>query len=141
MRVIAGTRINYPHGPQEHYFGVRHEHVFPYHLWRPILRLVRSGSRFLRCRRVHNLVWSLRVPGVYLSWAYQAFLTFFAFNRINNLRVFIVAFSPIPTAPTNISFLNNRLQVLERPMGGARDDGDSSKQRDFRREGRSLEER
>jgi len=46
---------------------------------------------------------SLRVPGVYLSWAHQAFLTFFAFNGINNLRTFNVAFSSIPTAPTNLT--------------------------------------
>jgi hypothetical protein len=44
-----------------------------------------------------------RVRGVYLAWANPVFLTFFSFNRINNLRVFSVAFSPIPTAPTNKS--------------------------------------
>jgi hypothetical protein len=44
-----------------------------------------------------------RVPGVYLTWANMMFLAFFAFNRINNLRVFNVAFSSIPTAPTKIS--------------------------------------
>jgi len=42
----------------------------------------------------------VRVPRVYLSWANPVFLAFFSFNRINNLRVFSVAFSPIPTAPT-----------------------------------------
>jgi len=31
------------------------------------------------------------------------FLAFFSFNRINNLRAFNVAFSSIPTAPTNSS--------------------------------------
>jgi hypothetical protein len=42
---------------------------------------------------------------VYLGWANPVFLAFFAFNRINNLRIFSVGFSPIPTAPT--SFLIN----------------------------------
>jgi hypothetical protein len=42
-----------------------------------------------------------RVPRVYLAWANPVFLAFFPFNRINNLRIFSVAFSPIPTAPTN----------------------------------------
>ncbi len=44
----------------------------------------------------------VRVPLVYLTWANSLFLAFFAFNRINNLRAFNVAFSPIPTAPTNL---------------------------------------
>src|SRR5579872_3816667 len=43
---------------------------------------------------------TLRVPAVYLGWANSVFLAFFAFNRINNLRISSVAFSPIPTAPT-----------------------------------------
>ena len=43
---------------------------------------------------------NFRVPAVYLSWANSVFLTFFSFNRINNLRAFNVAFSSIPTAPT-----------------------------------------
>ncbi len=43
---------------------------------------------------------AVRVPGVYLSWASLMFLAFFAFNGINNLRVFNVAFSSIPTVPT-----------------------------------------
>jgi hypothetical protein len=43
-----------------------------------------------------------RVPGVYLTWANPVFLAFFSFNRISNLRVFSVAFSSIPTAPTNL---------------------------------------
>ncbi len=43
---------------------------------------------------------SCRVPRAYLSWANPAFLAFFPFNRINNLRVFNVAFSPIPTPAT-----------------------------------------
>ena len=38
------------------------------------------------------------VPRVYLGWANPMFLAFFAFNRINKLRIFSVAFSPIPTA-------------------------------------------
>ena len=42
-----------------------------------------------------------RVPGVYLSWANRVLLAFFAFNGINNLSAFNVAFSSIPTAPTN----------------------------------------
>jgi hypothetical protein len=46
---------------------------------------------------LHDIV---RVPGVYLSWANRVFLAFFPFNGINNLRVFNVAFSSIPTAPT-----------------------------------------
>ncbi len=29
---------------------------FPYYLWRPILRMVDSGSRFLRYLKVHNPV-------------------------------------------------------------------------------------
>jgi hypothetical protein len=41
-----------------------------------------------------------RVPGVYLTWANPVFLAFFAFNGINNLRAFNIAFSSIPTAPT-----------------------------------------
>jgi len=45
----------------------------------------------------------VRVPGVYLTWAHMMFLAFFAFNGINNLRVFNVAFSSIPTAPTNLT--------------------------------------
>ena len=42
-----------------------------------------------------------RVPAVYLAWANPVFLAFFSFSRINNLRSFSIAFSPIPTAPTN----------------------------------------
>jgi hypothetical protein len=37
---------------------------------------------------------------VYLTWADSQFLAFIAFNGINNLRAFNVAFSSIPTAPT-----------------------------------------
>jgi len=55
MRAIESAGINHPHGPQEHHFGTRHERVFSYHFWRPILRMVQSGSRFLDCRRVHKL--------------------------------------------------------------------------------------
>jgi hypothetical protein len=43
---------------------------------------------------------AFRVPGVYLSWANPVFLAFSSFNGISNLRVFNVAFSSIPTAPT-----------------------------------------
>lgn len=55
-----------------------------------------------------------RVPRVYLGWANPVFLAFFAFNRINNLRIFSVALSPIPTAPTNIFLI---LLYLGRPKG------------------------
>lgn len=48
---------------------------------------------------------------MYLAWANPGFLAFFAFNRINNLRIFSVAFSPIPTAPTNISSVNLAVTV------------------------------
>src|SRR6266849_2067421 len=41
-----------------------------------------------------------RVPAVYLTWANPVFLAFFSFNRINNLRVFSIAFSSIPTGST-----------------------------------------
>jgi len=40
------------------------------------------------------------VPAVYLTWVNSLFEPFFAFDGINNLRVFNVAFSPIPTSPT-----------------------------------------
>ena len=53
----------------------------------------------MKCMQLQNAI-SVRVPGVYLGWANRVFLAFFAFNRINNLRIFSVAFSPIPTAPT-----------------------------------------
>ena len=43
-----------------------------------------------------------RVPAVYLGWANMRFLAFFAFNGINNLRIFSAAFSSIPTAPTKV---------------------------------------
>jgi len=43
-----------------------------------------------------------RVPAVYLTWANSMFLAFFSFEGISNLRIFSVAFSPIPTAPTNL---------------------------------------
>ena len=49
-----------------------------------------------------SLAARLRVPAVYLTWANQVFLAFFAFNGINNLGAFSVAFSSIPTAPTNL---------------------------------------
>ena len=44
----------------------------------------------------------VRVPGVYLTWANSVFLAFFAFNTINNLRAFSVAFSSIPTSSTKV---------------------------------------
>ncbi len=52
----------------------------------------------------------VRVPAVYLTWANPVFLAFFSFNRINNLRVFNVAFGSIPTAPTN-HLLEQSLQL------------------------------
>ncbi len=52
--------------------------------------------------RTESMRLNFRVPGVYLTWAYVVFLSFFSFNRISNLRVFTTAFSSIPTAPTNL---------------------------------------
>jgi hypothetical protein len=50
---------------------------------------------------------------VYLTWANSVFLAFFPFNRINNLRIFNIAFSSIPTAPTNlIPFILNAFRTL-----------------------------
>src|SRR5256885_213948 len=46
---------------------------------------------------------SLRVPGVYLTWANSQFLTVSSFIKISNLRALNVALSSIPTAPTNLS--------------------------------------
>jgi hypothetical protein len=43
---------------------------------------------------------SFRVPAMYFTWVNSVFLSFFSFNGISNLRVFNVAFSSIPTAPT-----------------------------------------
>jgi hypothetical protein len=40
---------------------------------------------------------------VYLTWVDSVFLAFLAFNEINNLRVFNVAFSSIPTTTTGFS--------------------------------------
>jgi len=54
---------------------------------------------------------------VYLGWANPVFLAYFAFNEINNLRVFNAAFSSILTAPTNISFVNNDFWIVEGPRG------------------------
>ena len=62
MRAIASARINHPHGPQEHHFGPRHERVFPYYLWRAILRMVHSRSWLRQCLRVHNLSLVLESP-------------------------------------------------------------------------------
>jgi hypothetical protein len=56
----------------------------------------------------------VRVPGVYLAWAHQPFFTFFAVNRINKLRDFSVAFSSIPTAPTNIFWSSPETWVTQR---------------------------
>ena len=67
-----------------------------------MLRAVRATvnvKRFLQ-----DSLRSLRVPGVYLTWANSVLLPFFAFNGINNLRIFNVAFSSIPTAPTSFLF-------------------------------------
>ena len=54
-----------------------------------------------------------RVPGVYLSWANPVFLAFFSFNGINNIRVFTVAFSSIPTAPTKIFLIYDAIGTCE----------------------------
>ena len=56
-------------------------------------------------RTTRSLPSSVRVPAVYLTWANSVFLAFFSFNGINNLRVFNVAFSSIPTAPTKTSLI------------------------------------
>jgi hypothetical protein len=42
----------------------------------------------------------VRVPAAYVSSAHMMFLAFFAFNGINNLRAFNIAFGSTPTAPT-----------------------------------------
>ena len=52
-------------------------------------------------KNARDTVTPARVPRVYLGWANMRFLAFFAFNRMNNLRILIVAFGSIPTAPTN----------------------------------------
>jgi hypothetical protein len=44
-----------------------------------------------------------RAPAVYLTWANRVFLAFFPFNGISKLRVFSVAFSPIPTAAQSLA--------------------------------------
>jgi len=63
---------------------------------------------FLLCRtRSHPELF--RVSGVYLTWANSVFLSFFAFNAINNLCAFNVAFSSIPTAPTSFLILSEGL--------------------------------
>lgn len=60
-----------------------------------------------------------RVPAVYLAWANPVFLALLAFNRINNLRIFSVAFSPIPTAPTTHPFSQQQLSDLSRRQKAA----------------------
>ena len=60
-----------------------------------------------------------RVPRVYLGWANPVFLAFFAFNRINNLRIFSVALSPIPTAPTSFLFHSTGLPETARQQKAA----------------------
>jgi len=50
---------------------------------------------------------------VYLGSAFLRFFTLLPFRRINNLRAFNVAFSSIPTAPTNIFFFNCDLQICK----------------------------
>jgi hypothetical protein len=62
------------------------------------LKTLAEHDLHIASRVVKFELW-LRVPSVYLSWADEVFLAFFSFNRINNLRAFNVAFSPIPTAP------------------------------------------
>ena len=49
--------------------------------------------------RTESMRLNFRVPGVYLTWAYPVFLSFFSFNRISNLRAFNSAFSSIPHRP------------------------------------------
>ena len=53
-----------------------------------------------------------RVPDVYLTWANPVFLAFFSFNGINNLRVFSVTFSSIPTAPSDFQSYLRRLMPV-----------------------------
>jgi hypothetical protein len=63
-------------------------------------QLPNSGRRRALDARIKCAILPIRVPRVYLNWANPVFLPFFPFNRVNNLRVFNVAFSSIPTAPT-----------------------------------------
>jgi hypothetical protein len=65
-----------------------------------------TPAEALRGSLMHDIISTrlFRVPGVYLTWANPVFLAFFSFNRISNLRVFSVAFSSIPTAPTSFLF-------------------------------------
>ena len=55
--------------------------------------------------------WYARVPVVYPSWANWVFLAFFAFNGINNLRPFNVAFSSIPTAARDLRIVSSNQAV------------------------------
>jgi hypothetical protein len=56
---------------------------------------------------------------VYLGWANRVFVPFFPFSRINNLRIFNVAFSWIPTAPTNYPICSEWLSVFARRQKAA----------------------
>ena len=64
---------------------------------------------------------SLKSPctRLYLTWANWLFLAFFALNRINDLRAFNVAFSSIPTAPSNHPFPQQQLSDLSRRQKAA----------------------
>jgi hypothetical protein len=64
-------------------------------------QLPNPGRRRALDARIECAILPIRVPCVYLTWANPVFLPFFPLNRINKLRVFNVAFSSIPTAPTN----------------------------------------
>jgi len=52
-----------------------------------------------------------RVPAVYLGWANPMFLAFFAYIRINNLRIFSVVFCSIPTAPFSFSVVRQGYKI------------------------------
>ena len=52
-----------------------------------------------------------RVPGVYLGSAFLRFFSVLLLPGINNLRVFNVAFSSIPTALPTIPFALNDLAI------------------------------
>jgi hypothetical protein len=61
----------------------------------------------------------LRVPAVYPTWVIWTFLAFFSFNGIKNLRVFNVAISSIPTAPTSFLFDSTGLAKSARQQKAA----------------------
>src|SRR6266436_7476043 len=74
--------------------------------------------------RTESMRLNFRVPGVYLTWAYSVFLSFFSFNRISNLRVFNTAFSSIFTARTHqlaLAIFSYNRNTFQRgpPLGGS----------------------